>query len=549
MKKDNGEIRRFLLHKDGKEKMNADTHLAHLQVAPADTRPKLAKELNIACPPASLIVLCMLTMIFFVERLTAQTTTPNFENFKQVNVGNLYYTNSTLTPKNQQTPTQNYSMGATANDIMEQTYRNAEKQMGTYMDRPYLTPQQNQQARQNFIINQTIQTNNNNSKSYQQHQELLSILNEANTNETGKRMNFEYYKSPEFASKTKPFADALITLKNMASGKTLISLKDAFYVMESAYGNTYLTYKEYCNIINENTDFLKQMMLQNGLDPKNNEAIHNAIQKFMKDTTSIKSQKTDMIIVSGKKHLPFSYDYIDYKGEKDFRNYFVTKAFATGTGQCNSLPIVYAIQAEAMGAKFYISTAPNHSFIKYPDNSGEVHSYEPTSHWNISDNWYSEHLYITQQAEKSGIYLDTLNKLMIIGDCIANLGIGYLNKYGVADGTFLNECINASLSCFPDKNGLQAILLRSSVLAHMLDRLLYKNGIKDLKDMEKVKGAKELYEALQQNELYLKSLGYAETPAGLYEEQMNLQEFRGKQQIEKGLNGKEKRNLFINTLN
>lgn len=543
--------KKFLLHKDKEEKSGiADANLAHLQVAPADTRPKLAKELNFACPPASLIVLCILTMTFFVERLTAQTTTPQFESFKQVNLGNQYYTNSTLTQQNQQTPTQNYSMGATANDIMEQTYRMTEERMGGYIDRPYLTPQQNQQARQNFIINKTIQANNNNSKSNQQNQVLLSILNEANTNETGKRMNFEYYKTSEFASKTKSFTDALSTLKNMASGKTPISLKDAFYIMESAYGNTYLTYKEYSNIINENTDFLKQMMLQNGLDPRNNEAIHKAIQKFMKDTTSIKSQKSDLALVSsGKKHLPFSYDYIDYKGEKDFRNYFVTKAIATGTGQCNSLPIVYAIQAEALGAQFYISTAPNHSFIKYPDNSGKVHSYEPTSHWNISDNWYSEHLYITQQAEQSGIYLDTLNKLMIIGDCIANLGIGYLNKYGVADGTFLNECINASLSCFPEKNGLQAILLRSSVLAHMLDRLLYTNGIKDLKDMDKVKGATELYNALQQNELYLKSLGYTEIPAGLYEEQMNLQEFKGKQQIEKELNGKEKRTLFINTLN
>lgn len=532
---------KFLLHKDGKEKMNADTHLAHLQFAPADTLPKLAKELNFAYPPASLIVLCILTMTFLVETLSAQTTAPKFENFKQINVGNQYYTNSILTQQSYQTPTQNYPMGATAQDIINQQNKQALQQMGY---NPPVVPPSDPYLTHQFIINQYNQTQN---KSYQQHQELLNILNEANTNETGKRMSFEYYKTAEFATKTKPFNDALETLKNMTTGKTPISLKDAFYLMESAYGNTYLTYKEYCNIINENTEFLKQMMLQNGLDPRNNEAIHKAIQKFMKDTTSIKSQKSDLAIVSsGKKHLPFSYDYIDYKGEKDFRNYFVTKAFATGTGQCNSLPIVYAIQAEALGAKFYISTAPNHSFIKYPDNAGKIHNYEPTSHWNISDDWYSEHMYITPQAEKSGIYLDTLSKINIIGDCIANLGISYLNKYGVADGTFLNECINASIKCFPKQNNLQALLLRSSVLAHMLDRLLYTNGIKDIKDIDKVQGAKELYEALQQNELLLKSLGYQEIPAGVYEQQMNLQEFRGKAQEEKGFSGKEKRNMFIN---
>ncbi|MFA6925166.1 MAG: hypothetical protein WC223_13055 [Bacteroidales bacterium] len=534
------------------KKKIATAHLAHLQVAPADPRPKLAKELNLAFPHASLTFLCfILTTFFFVDTLTAQTnktTKPKFETFKPINT-NQYYTNSTLTQPSQQTPTQNYSIGATANDIMEQTYRNAEQQMGQYMDRPYLTPQQNQQARQNYIINKSVPSNNDNGATNKQHQELLNILNEANTNETGKRMNFEYYKSVDFASKTKPYTDALNSLKNMATGNKPISLKDAFYITENAYGNTYLSYKEYCNIIKENTDFIKQMMIQNGLDPRNNEAIHKAIQKFGKDTTSINLPKNEMTKITIKKHIPYTYDYIDYKGEKDFRNYFVTKAFATGTGQCSSLPVVYGILAESLGATFYLSTAPNHSFIKYPDNAGKIHNYEPTSHWNISDDWYSEHMYITPQAENTGIYLDTLNKFMIIGDCIANLGISYLNKYGVADGTFLNECINASMKCFPKQNNLQAILLRSSVLAHMLDRLFYTNGIKDLKDIDKVKGARDLYEALQQNELLIKSLGYEEMPAGLYEQQMNLQEFRGKVQQEKGFNGKEKRNLFININN
>ncbi|MFA6924999.1 MAG: hypothetical protein WC223_12205 [Bacteroidales bacterium] len=42
----------------------AHVHLAHLQVAPADPRPKLAKELNLACPLALLVIL-YLRYIFF----------------------------------------------------------------------------------------------------------------------------------------------------------------------------------------------------------------------------------------------------------------------------------------------------------------------------------------------------------------------------------------------------------------------------------------------------------------------------------------------------
>ena len=35
--------------------------------------------------------------------------------------------------------------------------------------------------------------------------------------------------------------------------------------------------------------------------------------------------------------------------------------------------------------KTYLSYAPLHSFIKFPDNGGGIHNYEPTSHFEISD--------------------------------------------------------------------------------------------------------------------------------------------------------------------
>lgn len=37
---------------------------------------------------------------------------------------------------------------------MEQTYRNAEQQMGAYMNRPWLTPEQNKKAAQQYQIQQ-----------------------------------------------------------------------------------------------------------------------------------------------------------------------------------------------------------------------------------------------------------------------------------------------------------------------------------------------------------------------------------------------------------
>ena len=56
----------------------------------------------------------------------------------------------------------------------------------------------------------------------------------------------------------------------------------------------------------------------------------------MRDTLNITEKAIDNPAASKKTtHLPFIYDYDDYKGENDFRNFFITKTFATGTGQYN----------------------------------------------------------------------------------------------------------------------------------------------------------------------------------------------------------------------
>ena len=101
--------------------------------------------------------------------------------------------------------------------------------------------------------------------------------------------------------------------------------------------------------------------------------------------------------------------------------------------------------AEQLGAKTYLSYAPLHSFIKFPDNNGNIHNYEPTSHFEISDQWYAQHLNISRTAYQSKIYLDTLNKKQIVAGALMDLAFGYLNKHGVADGDFMDQCVREVL--------------------------------------------------------------------------------------------------------
>lgn len=420
--------------------------------------------------------------------------------------------------------------------------------------------QQNRQVMQQFgstppptqqEINADIQRQLNGKPPELTHQEKLksqvvAILNEVHSSENSRHFNMNYYKSPEFASQTKSYTDALQNLKEQLEGKRKLSVSDAYFVMENAYGNSYLSKKEYDQTIKQSVDFIKKWLIQNGHSLKDNAALNMGIQKFMSDTLAIILANPDNPNQAKKvTHLPFFYDYEDFKGEKDFRNYFLTKCLATGSGQCNSMPSVYSSLADGLGAKSYLTFAPHHSFIKYFDNNGKLHSYEPTSNWKITDKWYQDNMFISPKAKMSGIYLDTLNKKQIVANCIIDLALGYLQKHGAADGTFVKECINTAMQQFPKQNNIQAYFVYSNLLARQLERVLYENKITDLNDISKVPEAQQLYNALLQNEDTITKLGYQDQPDPLYDELMKQQEFKGKLQQEHNITGKQKRNLFI----
>lgn len=382
-------------------------------------------------------------------------------------------------------------------------------------------------------------------------QELQSILDEINKNsqyiQPLQSTSKEDYSSPEFKTKTKPLNDALQALKDMLSGKQKLSVADAYFTIENAYGSNYLSYKEYKETISKSVSFIKTWMQQNGYSLANREQVNLAIQKFMSQKlittmstgtleTGIKMQKVT--------HAPYFYDYNDFEAEKDHRNSFVTKCIATGSGQCASMPIVYLSLAQALGMRAYLTLAPQHSFVKYLDNKGIVQNYEPTTNWKINDNWYVDNMFVNEDAKRSGIFLDTINYRQMVAMCVLQLADFYMRKFGAGDGTFVEDCLKTADVYFPKKNSLDWYVVKSEFLKVQLFPILQANNIKDLKDVGKVPQALQLFKQVQAVEQQLRLLGYDDQPKGLYESLMEHQEFGAQLQKFKGIEGKQKRNLF-----
>jgi hypothetical protein len=373
--------------------------------------------------------------------------------------------------------------------------------------------------------------------------ELKNLLNEVKTINTSMKKT-GYYDQPAFKEDFKKYQNTLTTFKEiLTTDQKNISLADAIYKSESAFGKLHLTYKEYKRNIAKSAAFISQWMRENNLSLTNPEAIHLAIQTFIGETMTIKDTNLLGFAAVPHSHKPFMYDYIDFRGTKDIHNYFLTKTLATGTGQCNTLPRVYLVLAEAMNVEVYLTFAPQHSFIKYRNNKGIIQNYEPTIHWHMTDQDYMEEMPMMSEATQNKLYLDTLNKKQIIASLVVDLAYNFMREHWLSDGNFMNECIDLGMSYFNNSEGL---LLKNMLLASQLERTLATERITNLNEIENNPKALKVFNAFKENEATIEVLGIQSFPESKYQAMLEKHDKRGKLQAAKGIDTKSKRSLFYN---
>ena len=281
--------------------------------------------------------------------------------------------------------------------------------------------------------------------------QLVQDLNEAAA-VNGRLARSGHYASAAYREDLTQYEQAHAHLAAMLDGRAPPSIADAVYTAEAAFGNLPLSREAFQQEIARSSDFIRRWLRENRLNARDPEALHLGIQRFMGDTLSLRGDpRADAAPQSmpPHHHTPFVYDYIDCRGEQDPRNLFLTKALATGTGQCANLPLVYLVLAEALGAEAHLSFAPQHSFIKYRNNAGAMQNYETTVHWHLSDNEYMEHMPVMAQALASGVYLHPLSQRQTIAAVLIDLAYHHKREHGPANSAFLLKCIDRGLKEFP----------------------------------------------------------------------------------------------------
>jgi hypothetical protein len=250
-----------------------------------------------------------------------------------------------------------------------------------YNNSPLLNHSYNQQQNNQAIIQEVERFE------LQRQQQLGEIKQDVFEFETGRNYN-------EYMNAAQPFFNAYDEFLKLSPDS--FSITKAIYLVENAVERNKFSYEQFENAIKLRAELVKQILKREGINSNNNSALNYGIQKLFSKTNSYYNPKTKQTVAV----KPFTYDHNDYKGVKSYQQLFVSKLLKTGKGQCHSLPLLYLTIAEQLGAKAYLSLAPEHSFIQYFNGQGDRLSFEATNGNIVSSNWMLQSGFINSAALK-----------------------------------------------------------------------------------------------------------------------------------------------------
>lgn len=304
------------------------------------------------------------------------------------------------------------------------------------------------------------------------------------------------------------------------------SVKKATFIIENAFYEEQKDYEEFNQIVKQTGDFLREKMDELGYNKNSNLAKNFILFQFFADTLEIKSKNL--------KHLPFEYDFEDYMGRDDFTKVFVTKLLETGSGQCNSLPRLYLILAEEIGAEAFLSLSPNHSYIKFRDEHENWYNVELTNNMFTLDSFILQSGYIKSEALQNEIYMQTLSNRQLMAVLLANLAMAYEHKFG--NDPFVEQVADKALGLYP--NLINALMIKANFNIEQFERAAQQIGVnpQDNADLQNIRFYPPVVAMLNQTNSItrkISELGYEFMPDHAYESWLNsLQQAKQKQDNE-----------------
>lgn len=252
----------------------------------------------------------------------------------------------------------------------------------------------------------------------------------------GKSIQAEFTNVVQIEILSPHYKAAYLEISDMLNGKKPLSFKRAVFLQEWAYLGGNLDYDSFCKEISEIAVNLKGIIKAKGIGQFKT-AGNYAIFEFYTVPSEINNNK------------PLVYDFEDCGGEKDLTSVFVTKLLRTHKGQCRSLPMLYKILADEIGAEAHIAFAPMHSFIRHHGEDGKWVNVDLTNHKFpfLTDGYYIDTFGISTDAIRNNVYLYALDDKESVAWVMSELYYGYNRLFEEDEFTLLLS--NESLKFYP----------------------------------------------------------------------------------------------------
>lgn len=306
------------------------------------------------------------------------------------------------------------------------------------------------------------------------------------------------------------YQEALKEMRLMLKDSIKPSFKRAVFITENAYCDGRFSYDGFNELVGQYTSIINAYMRANPLPYKGSDSCsvskNYAIYKFMTDTIWLTK---DTVL-----HYPYTYNFDDFAGGKAWQSVFVTSLMQTHKGNCHSMPFLYKILAEELGAEAYLSLAPYHMYIKSRSEKTGWFNTELTNGMFPVDAWVAASGYVTLEAMRSGIYMDTLSLKQSIAFCLYDLAKGCEKKLGFQQFPFIFECLDLALEYFP--TCINASIYRAECLKKRFDIYMQLYGANDFKEILVYENPRGVYDAMEAQYQQILSLGFREMPPKMY---------------------------------
>ncbi len=301
----------------------------------------------------------------------------------------------------------------------------------------------------------------------------------------------------------KRYNDALNEIHKMLKGDEPLSFKRAVFLMEYAERDGKISWKEFNNEILRIKPILEKMIVDRNLQSYKTSG-NWAIFTYMCD--SIKENG----------FTPYTYDIENFLSTTNRDAFNVSYLLKSKKGNCHSMPYLYKILANEIGATAYLSVVPLHIYIKHQDEEGNWWNAEVTSGTFSRSSYIMDTYNVSETAIRSGLYMDTLSNVESVAYCLHDLVLSYERRTGRYSDDFVTQCYEVGLQYYPvsemqiTKMGDQQFRFDCK----MIDRGLpgKQTNFDEHPDLKK-----EL-EAIMKTHKFIKEMGYSTMSQKVYEE-------------------------------